>query len=119
VRHSNTIGATWYPTWVLVLYVLGCSACLNPMPEEFPSERDSQGSGAAGPVVIDPNYSNTPGNPPAPATPVSGIDLTPEVDSTSEETGMPGTGANTDPKDVGDAGVPLDTDAGGVNDGTP
>jgi hypothetical protein len=86
------------------------------MPEEFPSERDSQGSGAAGPVSVDPNYSNTEENPPSLTTPGSGIDLTPEVEPTSEETGMPEPGANTDP---GDAGVSFAADGGDLNDGTP
>jgi hypothetical protein len=119
VRHSNTIGATRCLTWVLTLCVLGCTACLNPMPEEFPSERNPTGGAATGSGGGDSNYSETPGNVPLPTAPGPAIDVTPEVQEGSADPGLPGIDGNVDPDDVGDAGVPFAADAGGSNDGNP
>jgi hypothetical protein len=119
VRHSNTIGGTRCLHWVLLLCVSSCTACLNPMPEEFPSEREPQGEVATGAGGRDANYSESPNEPPSPTAPGAVIDLAPGAEAEGDDPGSPGEGGIAAPDGAADAGVPFAADAGGPNDGNP
>jgi hypothetical protein len=89
------------------------------MPEEFPSDRDTQGAAASAAGGRSGNYSETPNNSPAPAAPGAVIDPAAGAEAGGNDPGTPGLDANAGPDEPGDAGVPSAADAGGLSDGTP